>query len=52
MMLLLNILIFVLMLMADDFQMLLRHTKAVLALAILLSTSDVESPSAVILLPR
>ena len=48
-MLLLNILVFVLMLMAVDFQML---AKAVLAFAILLSTSDVESLSTLILLTR
>ena len=49
--LLLKILILVLMLMADTFQMFLRFAKAVRALATLLSTSDFESPSAVILLP-
>ena len=46
------LLILVLVLMAGDCQMFLSLAKAELALAVLLSTSDVESPSAVILLPR
>ena len=51
-MLLLKILIFVLVLIDVDFQMLRRLANDDLAFEILFWTSDVESPSIVILLPK